>query len=154
MLTKKTEFSFKLSKTLEYMKEGQKGLCKELVMKAPSVNNMRLISKLKQDFFRAVKSLQNDFRNIDTKAKANEEDSGDMDSDQIISILYMSDIDMGEYIEVFKELMMNGLCYLDSTQKMTEALYDNLDCDDLENLLGKYLENFMMSSWLNMTRKK
>ncbi len=150
MIELKNEFDFKLNQPLKYTAEGQNAETMSLILIAPSQKDGRLASKLKQGFMRAVKSLQKD--NVQQSQTA-ETSTSKISASEIVMMLYMSDVDVDEYKEIFNELILNGNCQLDSKQKLTRPLYEKLPTEETDRMLGEYLENFMMSSLLNMATK-
>ena len=66
----------------------------------------------------------------------------------------MSDIDYCKYVETFRELLINEICYLPNAIKLTSPLFDKLSLDDTDTLLGEYLANFLLASQLKKLKGK
>lgn len=147
----KSEFTFKLIKPLSYHDGGNsEAISKELILKAPSNKQRRQTAKLKQGFFRAVgdmsKNNQNDSNSSD--------DSGEMGGTQVLTMIMMSKVDLGDYQDVFRELLLNDICFLNENEKLKSHTYENLSGEDSEKLMGEYIANFLLSSWMNNLMKK
>ena len=71
-----------------------------------------------------------------------------------MSLMLSSDVDMVEYHKTFKELLIaEGVCKVENKQDLTNHLYEQLNPIDIDNLMGEYLANFILSSVLeNLTK--
>lgn len=56
--------------------------------------------------------------------------------------------------EYFRELLLNGVCFLDSDTQMTMPLFEQLSCDDTDRLFGEYVSNFLSQSLMRLQQKK
>jgi hypothetical protein len=56
-------------------------------------------------------------------------------------------IEYDEYLETFVGLMTNGVCRVDDSEIMlNDKMLEDLTCEDLDNILGEYLVNFILGS--------
>jgi hypothetical protein len=141
----KESFEFYLNSPVSYHKAGEEEKSYQLTLYAPKGKHRQELIRLKQGFLKAITSLQN----MSTgQARAEAEEQQGIGSQEIVMALMMSDVDMNKYFEDFKALLCKDVCYVDSNQKMTEYIYNNMDLEDLERLLGEYLSNFLLSSWI------
>jgi len=146
----KSEFVFELIKPLSYHDGGEsKATTETLILKAPSNKQSRQTAALQQGFFRAVNSLQ---KNQNTSETFDEKD--EVSGREIMTLIMMSDVDLGKYQETFRDLLLNGIAFVNDTQKMTRTIYDNMSTEDSNNLIGEYLSIFLLSSSMKASRKK
>ena len=54
----------------------------------------------------------------------------------IVMMLLMSDVEFDDYQEIFVELLLNKICYVDEATKLTGTMYDEISDEDNEKLLG------------------
>ena len=153
----KSEFEFKLDSLLNYAKEGVIETVDTLVLKAPSAKHAQLISKIKQQLIRAFKQQYEDNKNKPKDNSQQESSDDSMTPTMLMNLVYSSAvIDMGEFTELFKNLLLSGVCLIPpvtQTKKMELQLatYDSLSHSDLERLTGEYLLTFLLSSILGST---
>lgn len=147
----KLEIIVQLTTPLKYSVSGGFENANELILKAPSNKHRRQANELKQGFFRALKGSADASGNVETTADAsNHETTGD----EIVTALMMSDVDYGKYVETFRELLINDVCYVTDAVKLTSPLFDALSLDDTDALLGEYLANFLLASQLRKLKGK
>lgn len=146
----KSEFEFVLNKAISYMKDGETLQTKTLILKSPCRNNGRIISKLRQGFFRGMKSLEKEGVHDNSIKESTEKK--ELSATEIVVMMDMSDTSMPDYEDSFEKLLLNDICYLDEAgkEKLTKPVAVKIDCEDFLRLLGEYLENFTMSSWRKM----
>ncbi len=145
-MTDKTEITHDLIKPFNYTPKnsGEEVEAQFVALPEPSVNQLLACSTLKQAFMRVIaNNAQDDEAPSDTP-----EDSSVPMHERIINALYASsDTDMGKLLLSAKELFKSvGL--LDGEKKMTAVLVDSLCIQDLEQMTGKYMENFILASVL------
>lgn len=145
----KDEFEFELTKPIEYHHSGNLETGRLLILKAPSQRNAKERTKLQQGFFRAITSVQNTGGD-DKKATDNVEIKGS----DIVAIMLSSSVDMVAFLEDFRRLLTSGVCLIEGRETLTAALYDKLDPDDVDSILGEYLGNFILSSRLKTLQRK
>jgi hypothetical protein len=147
----KSEIVVTLSTPLKYSVGGEFKDANELILKAPSNNRRRQCNDLKQGFFRALKSGADSSGKVETPADASDHETT---GDEIVTILMMSDTDFGAYMEKFREIVTNGACDVVDGVKLTPALFDVLELEDQDTLLGEYLANFLLASQLRKLKGK
>lgn len=150
----KNEFIFTLSGPLKYSNNGVFEFTNELILKAPSNKQRRESAKLKQGFFRALKSMQDSIANkpVDDSVKPSNDDG--IDADGIMPIIMMSDVDLCEFQDDFRSLLLNDACIVNETIKLTAPMYDSLSDCDTEKMMGEYLANFLLSSSIKKMQGK
>lgn len=148
----KSEITVPLATSLKYSVSGGFEDANELILKAPSNKHRRHAIKLKQGFFQALKASADDSGNVkaldsdDDDEAGNKEVDDELTGDKVVAILIMSNIDYGKYIDTFRELLLNDICFVAEGVKLTTPLFDSLSLDDTDTLLGEYLANFLLSS--------
>jgi hypothetical protein len=145
----KSEFVFTLETPLKYHAKGDIAYCNELTLKAPSNKQRHHSARLKQGFFRALKGMSDNRGEIDAK----EEKEGEISGSDVISIIMMSNVDLVEYQESFRELLLSGACFA-GDEKLTSPMYDSLSDSDTEKMLGEYVAVFLLASHLAKMMKK
>jgi len=76
-----------------------------------------------------------------------------MKAEDVISMLYMSDVDMNGVLLSAIELFNSGVALVDGEQRFTKPIIDTLSPDDLELMTGTYLVNFILASALAKAKK-
>lgn len=151
----KKEFEFILNEEIEYQVEGDIKKTNKLLLKAPANINRRETYKLRQDLLKGMREAA-DFgneQNQDQNQKLNKSSQDDLDASTVLAGLFMSSIDMTEYIETFEQLLLEECCFVDGKVKLTELLLKKISTDDLELLLGEYVANFILPSWMKAQMK-
>jgi hypothetical protein len=64
----------------------------------------------------------------------------------------MSGIDMVDFQNTFRALLLQGLVHIEDTQ-VTPHLLDQLGQDEVERLMGEYMSHFLLSSWTGILKK-
>lgn len=141
-------FEFTLTDPLKYGYKGEERLGFLLTLKAPTAKHRDYLIKLKQQFFKALAGLRNNVKEVEAQA----DDSGELDGSQVMMMLYMSGIDMVEFQNTFRALLLQGLVHIEDLQ-VTPHLLDQLGQDEVERLMGEYMSNFLLSSWTGILKK-
>lgn len=142
------EFEFKLSKPIEYAHGGNQEKGELLILTAPTQRQAKERTKLQQGFFRAITSVQSNGEEKKTT------DSPEIKGSDIVAIMLSSPVDMVSFLEDFRRMITSGVCKIEGREVLTSALYDKLDPNDIDALLGEYLGNFILSSQLKTLQKR
>lgn len=145
-----SEFTFTLSKPIKIAVKGQLEEVNELLLFAPSNKQRREACKLEQGFFRALKSMADDKGDV---AEAAKDDGKTITGDEVLSIIMMSDVDFDEYQEIFKKLLLSGICKV-FDETFVPSMYDLMNHNDTSRLMGEYLANFLLASHLAKMSQK
>lgn len=145
-----SEFHFNLESPIDYHKGAQIEKAHELTLKAPSNKQRHQSAKLKQGFFRALKGMADNRGEITDVV---DEKQSVITGSEVISIIMMSDVDLSEYQDNFRELLLNGACFVGDI-KLTSPMYDLLSDSDTERLMGEYVANFLLASHLKKMATK
>ena len=153
----KSQIEFTLSNKLTFHNKGEVEVTDLLTLVAPCNKQIHMVSKLKQLFLRALHEATKSSKEPATEKSS---DESDITADQLVMGLYMSTtVEISDVMDVFKKLLISGSCYVgtvtkDSKTELTDALYDKLDYEDTEKMLGEYLLNFLLSSLTSLQKKK
>lgn len=152
MTDMKSEIIVSLTTPIQYSADGGFKDANELILKAPSNKHRRQANELKQGFFQALKGSADTSGKVETTV----DDAGDHETtgDEIITAIMMSKVDYGKYVETFRELLLNDVCYITDAVKLTNPLFEKLSLEDTDTLLGEYLTNFLLASQLRKLKGK
>ncbi len=140
----KDKIEFNLASPIEYHDDqGGHANGQLLVLSAPSMNNDTERLKLSQAFFQAVTDGE----------RPDQEDSKDSDMEipgaAVLAILFGAKSDVKVVVDTFKTLLLApGICMVENKVPMTEVLYNSMDPEDRDDLMGEYIANFILSSRL------
>ena len=148
----KSEITFKLNVPFEYAVNGAVATASLLILKAPSNKQRFQRAKLKEFFYIA-------FNDSNAKAKdepaeapkevASEPPSEEAFAEYVIQTLYSCDkVKITEVLDEFKALLLSdGICKVEGEINLTQALYDKMDADDSDRLIGAYYAAFILASF-------
>lgn len=146
----KTEFDFKLSKEIEYHHNGETIKGTFIKLYPPSSKQLKQCTALKQSFFQAMGEIEAQFsgKNPEEVQKVKDKDES-ISGDDVMSILYMSKVDMFKLLLHAKDLFLcRGVAKIEGEEKLTSPMVDEMSQDDLEKMTGEYLVNFILLSVL------
>ncbi|MEE9222966.1 MAG: hypothetical protein V3V40_05875 [Nitrosomonadaceae bacterium] len=160
----KTEFQFELTKPIKYDAGGEKVEGAFITLAHPSYKQMDKCVPLKQAFYRAAADIDADTEAVAAAVAtaaaaaaatgATPEDT-DITPEGLISLFYQSDEDMVKIILYGVELFKSpGIALIDGSTSMTHPMIEQLSQDDLENMLGQYMVNFILASALSKAGSK
>ncbi len=81
----------------------------------------------------------------------NKDSNSTQDAKGIIMVLYMAkDFDILKFFEEFQDFLVSGVCFTNKhmTDRLKPSYLDKISQNDLESLIGKYIEVFFISSWM------
>lgn len=142
----KSEFIFELTQELGYQQGGEHLTTKTLILKAPSNKVRRQCANLKQGFFRAINSLSKGSEG--SKEDGKEKDEGSIDGKAVLTAIMASDVSLADYQEDFKSMLLGGVCWIVDDIKMTDPIFNEMLDMETERLMGEYITNFLLTSWM------
>lgn len=148
----KKEIEYILSEPIKYHHKGQELETDKLILYSPSANQRKNAFKLAQLLSRALKSCMS-LADMNKNRESINDDT-EMDANAIVNLILMSDIEIEEFINIFEMLLLNGIAKLDGQENLTKTLIDRLSFDDLKNLLGEYIANFLSFSGTTQMKNK
>jgi hypothetical protein len=150
----KDEIEFKLVKPILHHKGGESIECKVLILHAPSAANRKYTTRLKQAFMRAINSMnQGKGNEAPSNQDAVDEAKKELTGVNVCGLLLMSDIDLNECYENLKEILLNGTAFIDKEKIMSKMHFEQLCDEDIELILGEYIANFLIPSWMRQAMK-
>jgi hypothetical protein len=143
------EFDYQLKKPFEYSKDGQFYPAAFLRLTAPTSKNATEGAILKQAFMRASLAATYGRGNDDAPDKPAKQPTGR----EIIAVLAMSQaVELAEVLKAAQRLFTSGVAMVDGETKLTLPLYEKMALADVEEALGDYLVNFIISSELELSQ--
>ena len=150
-----SEFQFELTQPIKYHANGDDVEATFVTLAAPSYKQMDKCVPLKQAFYRAAASMGDDSEDAVTTEVDVSPDKPSITPEELISLFYQSDEDMVKIVlygvELFK---VPSIAQVDGSVNMTQPLIEKLSQDDIENMLGQYMINFILASALSKTGSK
>ena len=144
-------FSFELSEKIILTTQEGKEEVDFLLVKAPSVSEYRQTNELEQLFLRAYKSSMDFFIKLKDKKTDNVEEAGKIDCNSVLTIIQMSDIDINLFIDKLGKLLINESCMVGGKVTLTSYLFNQVNRNDRNRLLGMYIANFTIPSWMSQS---
>jgi len=150
----KSEIDFKLNVPFEYAVNGGVETASLLVLKAPSNKQRFQRAKLKEFFYVAFGESREE--SSDAKETTEPKDAVQAEppteeafAEYVVQTLYTSSkVKMVEVIDEFKQLLLSeGICKVEGSVNLTQALYDKMDAEDSDRLLGEYIGAFILASF-------
>jgi len=152
------DFEFIIKSEMQYSQDGNFIKAKKLLLRAPSIKQGKLCAKLQQSYKRALNDQQEKLLKIGVvnlekltkeinKAKdsGKKEDAKGFTPKEMIDLLQSSaTVDFSDFIEIFKELLLDNTCLIDGKIPMCSLQYDCLGYNELISLMGEYLTNFLL----------
>jgi hypothetical protein len=141
--------SYALKKPISYTSKGQPVEAVSVDLFEPSAKHIQLCGILKQEFHKAAAYFQ------DKATDSTEQGSDDVDigAEEVMGMMYgAATCDMNKVFVTAKELLTSGLALVDGEEKLTKVLYDKLDIEDAEGLIGSFLANFTLASLLRSVK--
>ena len=175
----KKEFEFTLSENITVHKDGERQFCNKLLLKGPSSKQQRERCLIKQALMESINKANETASRLEqanaisgvagammgkldkakTKRIAKDSINDDVldipNSEQLLSLLYMqiSPDRLTEIFDAFNALLCGG-CATAFDIALTQSIIDQIDADDMESLLGEYIENFIVPSWMKQAMMK
>jgi len=138
------EKSINLTTEVEYASKGETEKAKMVIIRPPTSRHINECSILKQCFFRAARS----FSDGKEKAEKKETNEDDLTAEDVMQMMYSSDIDITEVISAIRKLFKKGVLFFDGEVVATDPLMEKLSIDDFQTIAGEYLVNFILASAL------
>jgi len=140
-----TDFTYNLIHPVKFANNSKQDEIEYIVLSSPSTNQLRSSRMLKQLIMRGMLEVSN---KIDTKeeVKGKKQNAG-IDCDAVLLMMYGSNCDVDEYFSAFERLLKTEIAKINGTNiALIPDLYNSLSPDDIDNILGEYIVNFLMPS--------
>jgi len=139
--------------TIKFNEDGKMVDVTKLVLHAPTMKDLPIISKLKQLIMRAqlqaYKIIGKDGFNSDVKDEVKEdEEDEDKKPSGILSTIYMGEVDVNHVFELFNDLVLDtGRITVNNTKtNFNKAMQSQLNPVQYEAIVDLYLSAFMQAS--------
>ncbi len=145
------KFEYVLKSPIKYASRGEQVLGYKISGQAPTGRVRNQLVEIKQMFIKAITGLQKSSNDVAPEAvnqgAKKDEESNAMDSKQIMMALYVSDIDVAKFQNIVRDMFIHGqLLKVDNEVVLTSTLIDQLELDEFENIIGGYLQSFLLPS--------
>lgn len=140
------EFTFNLSENVTYSNGSDQTESGYIVFTAPTSKNKKECRFLRQAFYRSINSLKSKNKDEDSTEK---EINVDFKGSDIIDLFAMGSEDLDKICEAAERLFLNGVAEIGGEVKLTRPIMDRIDPEDLDEMIGEYLRNFILRSALN-----
>lgn len=147
---------FYLNTPLKYAsKNGTQEEAEKLILRAPTMANMRYAAKAKEMVMKSHKDAMSDpffkeqieeSKNLSKEEKDKIRNSDEYSSGSGLEILFMMGADCADVLDNIKSIFVNGGCYVSDEVKITESLIKDISFSDFERMAGEYVSNFFLSS--------
>ncbi len=140
---------YELLESFEYAVKGEMQTVNFIELRPPTARNLKECSALKQAFFRALPDGDS------SEVKDDPADVGDIAGSDVIALIMRSEnVELNTVLLNARQLFISNIGYIEGEQKLTAPLADLISLDDLENMTGEYLINFILASILPKLNQK
>jgi len=140
-----SDFTYELKEPISYQDETGQKETKTLVLYAPSNKLSKQKSKLRQKVIASFLALGG---NSNNQNKSNENEKASLEPEQVLFALAASN----QFIEMkqeFCDLLKNGCASLEGKcNTITDYHLQQIDDEELEEVMGQYIVNFIIASWM------
>ena len=143
---------FELNEPVEFTAEGSPVSCSTVTVKAPAPKQRQRDLWLKQQFLLALpKGKEAEEAAARQKAAGKKDD--DVDNEDVMLMLgSCPEVNLAEFFENAKQVLCHGVAFL-GAEPMTTEIFDRLDFDEAQDLVGAYMINFTIRSVLASQKK-
>jgi hypothetical protein len=137
---------FILTEPLTVARKGEQEIVYELSLKGPTAKHRAYLIRLKKLFYNAITTVKSSNGGSAEVSDAGNSDEG-LTGSQVMSLMYLSEANVLEFHDLMRELLLSpGTVVCGDGVSLTSHLYDSINLDDLENLLGEYFAGFLAPS--------
>ena len=142
-------FDFTLSEPIQVSIEGEFVTEEVIVCHSPSLKHKKPTIRLRQKFMQAIKNTTD---GKETKETENVDTQKDLKGFEIEGMIFMgggNDEDFAvKFMDVFEKMILTpGVAYVGKKALLHSDL-EKISSQDFERLMGEYIANFFISSWL------
>lgn len=148
-------FEYKLSGKIQFHSNGAHEETSTLYLRAPSNRNRHQLNSMKQAFARAMVEARDMLAGTEDNNASGKEDVSqdpeDMGNIIVSTVMMSTKVDLNEFTDEFRTLLLNGVCFLDKgyQNKLTSPMFDDMDPDDTDDLLIRYCGHFLSASLMS-----
>jgi hypothetical protein len=143
-------FVFQLrGKPIEVMAGGETVLESEIVFASPTSKDLKEVSQLKQAVSRAMMEMaEKSVLKGDVDSDADTEKTAEnITGENIMQAVAVSREPLDVLLEIGRKLLVSGVGKV-AEQKFSSTLMQQVPCDELERMVGEYIRNFILKSFL------
>ena len=146
------EFIHELLEPFQYSYKGKPQDAQFITFKAPSSKNLKECSYLKQCFFRAAKENES---TVNTVNREEVKEEVEITGETIMMLFNASTtVDLDKVLLTSSSLFVSpGVAMIDGETQLKQTHVENMGLEDLEEVTGKYLANFILASSLKKMNK-
>lgn len=148
MSSAKEDIVYELQTPFDYAHKGEMTTAMFITLRPPTSRHIVECAQLKQFFYRALP------KNGEVEVEG-EEGKTDLEPEDIISLLAMSQgVELSAVYLTARELFAKDIALVDGQERLTKPLLEKVDMDDLEQMIGAYMANFILHSVLQKMKTK
>lgn len=140
----KSEFIYELKTKFEYAYKGNQQEAQFITFKAPTLKNRESCAKIRQIFAKAFFALTNEKRSSQEGESAAE--ASNPTGQDFIHVLYASDQSAPEFFDLFVDILKTDRSLIDGETRFTDSLLEKLSLEEIEEMAGEYVSNFILAS--------
>ncbi len=148
------DYKFDLSSPLLIHSKGEQVSAYSITCSPPSVKCKPILIRLKQMFFKSISELTRTAAKHASSTPSSPKTSSEssqadlnVSPGEILSILYMGDIDMVEFEILFKDLALRSGLKAEG-ENINSLHIDAMSLEDFEGLMSGYISHFLAMSWM------
>ena len=142
----KKDFTFELHEPIKYQDENSEKETKMLVLYAPSNKLAAPKAKLRQKILTAFYEMSKGSDKTESTQSTKEKNK--LEPEALLFAIALSE-DGIEIKETFKDLLKDGCLSLDGKfNDITSWHLDQIEDDEFEEMMGEYIINFIIPSWM------
>ena len=148
-------FDFTLSKSIEVSSDGEFVSVDEITCHSPSVKHKKPTIRLRQKFMHAIKNSSD---GKEGKKPRDGDPKKELTGSDIEAMIFMGGGNDEEFAVNFMDTFQNmlltpGVAYV-GKEALRGSDLEKISCEDFERLMGQYIANFFISSWLPIETMK
>lgn len=144
----KSEFIYELKTKFEYAYKGNQQEAQFITFKAPTLKNRESCAKIRQIFTKVFMEGAEKYRNSQRQEPAAETKEADLTGQDYIHALYASDQSAPEVLDLFVNILKSDRALIDGETRFTDSLLEKLSIEEIEEMTGEYVSNFILASLL------
>lgn len=141
-----TQIQYLLDTPVKYAKDGKMEEGIDLIIKAPSPKNLFDVTIIEQQFYQAMLKANESFAGLAEKAKNVQKDEKTVsDGSGVFMILLTGNANIETCFNSLERILLAGGCSVEG-ERVTKIMWDEISIKDKKNILGLYVENFILGS--------
>lgn len=134
-----------LKQPFKYHCSGQELTAKSIKLIGPAPKHRRECQHIKSGFMELAQRQAERPKTDQTKDKEEDE----LTSKDYYRMFLMAGDAINNYMRSFEKILISGGGIVDGKEPITKNIVENISVEDFENLFGRYLKDFLISSLMN-----